>query len=125
MTGYTLASRDDDINLQTHKFGRKRGHKIWVSLWRSPFNDNVFSLHVAKLAQALAECLGAGRHRGMGGSSEPPYSGTSRRLLRQRGIARRKKHGTERQKNNLVTHRSLLTFCLMPCASPNDFGRPR
>ena len=45
---------DDDVYLETHEFGRQRGESIELSLRISPLNDNVFPLHVAKLAQPLA-----------------------------------------------------------------------
>ena len=41
----------------------KRGKAIEFSLCISPLNDNVFPLHVPKLAQTLPECLDAGRPR--------------------------------------------------------------
>ena len=58
---YLPDRRDDDVYLETHKLGRKRALAIAFSLSRSPLNDNVFSLDVAKLAQTLPECLDAGR----------------------------------------------------------------
>ena len=68
-TGCCRTSRDDDVYLETHQLGRERGEAIEFSLCRSPLNDNVFSLHVPKLAQTLPECLDAGRDSGRGGSS--------------------------------------------------------
>ena len=62
-------ARDDNVYFETHEFGRKRGEAIEFSLCRSPLNDNVFPLHVPKLAQTLPECLDAGRGSGRGGSS--------------------------------------------------------
>ena len=50
-------SRDDDVYLETHQLGRKRREAIGFSLCISPLNDNVFPLHVPKLAQTLPECL--------------------------------------------------------------------
>ena len=52
---------DDHIDLETHEFGRKVGKAIGISLRISILNDNVFPLHVAKLAQTLPERLKAGR----------------------------------------------------------------
>ena len=48
------------FDLELHEFGRER-QAIWFSLGISILNDNVFPLHVAKLAQTLPECLDAGR----------------------------------------------------------------
>jgi hypothetical protein len=38
-----------------------------MSLGKSILNDSVLSLHIAKLAQTLSECLDAGQHRGKRG----------------------------------------------------------
>ena len=48
----------------------------------------VFPLHVPQLAQALPECLGAGRHHGQGDSREESYPGDLRWLLRLGGERR-------------------------------------
>ena len=58
-TGRWRTARDDDVHLETHQLGRKRGKAIWFSLCVSLLDDNIFSLHVAKLAQTLSECLDA------------------------------------------------------------------
>ena len=58
------------------------GQAIEFSLCISPLNDNVFPLHVAKLAQTLPECLDAGRVSGKGASTRISYPGDFRRLLR-------------------------------------------
>ena len=56
---------------------------IEFSLRRSPLNDNVFPLHVPKLAQPLAECLDAGRGSGKREhAARISYPGDFRRLLR-------------------------------------------
>ena len=68
-TGCCRTSRDDDVYLETHQLGRERGEAIEFSLRISPLNDNVFPLHVPKLAQTLPECLDAGRDSGRGGST--------------------------------------------------------
>ena len=52
-TGCCRASRDDDVYLETHQFGRKAREPIELALGKSPFNGNVFALDVAKLAQTL------------------------------------------------------------------------
>jgi hypothetical protein len=65
-TGYCWTGRDDDVDFETHQFGHERGDTIGFSLCRSPFNDNVFPLHVPKLAEALTKRLGAGRVRRKG-----------------------------------------------------------
>ena len=44
--------------------GRERGEAIELPLCISILNDNVFPLHVTKLAQTLAKCLPAGRASG-------------------------------------------------------------
>ena len=62
-------TRDDDVYLETHQFGRERGEAIEFPLCISILNDNVFPLHVPKLAQTLPECLDAGRDSGRGGST--------------------------------------------------------
>ena len=48
---------NDDVYLETHQFGCKGGKAIKFSFRISRFNDNVFPLHIAKLAQPLAEGL--------------------------------------------------------------------
>ena len=60
--------RDDDVYLETHQFGREGRKAIEFSLCISRFNDNVFRLHVPKLAQTLPENLRAGRGSGRGDS---------------------------------------------------------
>ena len=60
--------RDDDVYLETHQLGRERREAIEFSLRISPLNDDVFPLHVPKLAQTLPECLDAGVSRGMAAS---------------------------------------------------------
>ena len=47
--------RDNHVYLETYQLSRERGEAIRFSLCRRPFNDNVFSLDVAKLAQAMPE----------------------------------------------------------------------
>ena len=68
-------SRDDDVYLETHEFGRKLRQAIGFSLCRSPLDDNVFPLHVSQLAQTLPECLDAGRDSGRGGTARNPIRG--------------------------------------------------
>jgi hypothetical protein len=63
-TSRTRTTRDDDVYLKTHELGREGGKAIEFSLRKSPLNDNVFSLHVPKLAQILSECLDADRISG-------------------------------------------------------------
>jgi len=53
-TGRASASRNDDVYLETHQFGR---NTILFSI--SPLDENVFPLLIPKLAQTLPECLGA------------------------------------------------------------------
>ena len=64
--GLGPTARDDDVYLETHEFGRERGEAIEFSVGGSPINDDVFPLHITKLAQTLAECLEAGRFSGKG-----------------------------------------------------------
>ena len=52
-TGCCRTSRDDDVDFETNQFGRQVRQPIVFSLGPAPLNDNVFPLHVAKLAQAL------------------------------------------------------------------------
>ena len=59
--GRMIPRRNDDINLEMHQLGRKGGKPIQFSICVSIFNDDVFSLNVAEIAQTLPECLGAGR----------------------------------------------------------------
>ena len=63
---------------------RVRMEATEFSLSRSPLNDNVFPLHVPKIAQTLPECLDAGRENGSGGNleilSEGPSSAAAPRL---------------------------------------------
>ena len=59
-----------------------------MSLRRSPLNDDRLSLHVPQLAQALPECLGAGRHHGQGDSREESDPWDARWLLRVGGERR-------------------------------------
>ena len=56
--------RDDDIHVETHELGREVGQAVEFSLRLSILNDNVFTLHLAKLAQTLPECLAAVRASG-------------------------------------------------------------
>ena len=65
----TRTTRDDDVYLETHELGRERRKAIEFSLCKSPLNDNVFPLHISKLAQTLPECLDAGRDSGKGVTS--------------------------------------------------------
>ena len=46
--------RDDNVYVETHKFGCKRGESINFSLCISPLNYNVFTFDILKLAQTLA-----------------------------------------------------------------------
>jgi len=81
--GCSRTGRNYDIDLQLHKLGRKLGHTIRISFGRSPLNNNIFSLDVPKLAQALEEGLGTLRESKKGGDSEKSYARDFRRLLRQ------------------------------------------
>jgi hypothetical protein len=56
----------------------------------SPLNDNVFTLHVPKLTQSLAECVDTGRR---GQIAKVSYPMDFRWLLRVSGTAKRKEHG--------------------------------
>ena len=59
------------------------GRRSSFSLRISPLNDNVFSLHVPKLAQTLPECLDAGRDSWKGAvTCKISYPGDFRWLLR-------------------------------------------
>jgi putative ABC transport system substrate-binding protein len=64
-----LTARDDDVYLETHELGRECGKAIQFPLGRSPLNDNVFSVHVTKLAQTLLECLAGARVSGRAGTA--------------------------------------------------------
>ena len=66
---YSRTARNDNVYLETHQLGRERALAIAFSLRRPPLNYNVFSLHIPKLAQTLAECLSAGRGSGKRGIS--------------------------------------------------------
>src|SRR5215813_1040409 len=92
------ASRDNDVDLQTDKFSCKRGHTIWFSLWRSPLDHNVFSLHVTKLAQPLPECLGPIRHGREGSTSKVSNPRGPRRLLRL-GCTGKRKHNQHNEQS--------------------------
>ena len=74
--GLLPTSRNDDVYFETHQFGGKRGEAVQFSLCISPLNDNVFPLHVSKLAQTLPECLDAGRRERKGSSIRNPMRGT-------------------------------------------------
>src|SRR6266545_3488109 len=63
-TGWCRTTRDDDIYVEPHEFGREFTQTSWLPLCISILNDNVFALHVTKLAQTLAECLPASRASG-------------------------------------------------------------
>src|SRR5262245_33250489 len=53
---------------ESHEFGRERGETVEFSLRVSILNDDISPLHVAKLAEALPECLDAVRDTGKGGT---------------------------------------------------------
>src|SRR5438093_13466692 len=59
---YCRTTRDDDIHVETHQFGRKVGKPLCFALRISPVNNDVFPFHVAKLAQTLPERLHAVRY---------------------------------------------------------------
>ena len=67
---------DDDIHLETHELGRKRGEAIEFSLCIAILNDNIFPLHVAKLAQPLPQRLDAVRDSGSETAFRYPIRGT-------------------------------------------------
>ncbi len=43
------ATRDDDVDFETHKLRRERGETIEFSLCMSKLDDNILPLHVSKL----------------------------------------------------------------------------
>src|SRR5207245_11176258 len=59
---YRRPTGHDDIYLKTHEFGRKFRKPLGFTLGPSRLNDNVFPLHVPKLAQTLPKCVHASRH---------------------------------------------------------------
>jgi hypothetical protein len=52
-----------------YQFACERALSITIPVGTTPFNDNVFPLHVSKLAQTLPECLVAVHLRGKGAAS--------------------------------------------------------
>src|SRR5215813_14100483 len=60
---------DDHVYLETDQVGSKLGQSVGFSLRRPPINDNVFSLHIAKLAQTVPERLDTGCISGKGGTN--------------------------------------------------------
>jgi hypothetical protein len=68
---------------------RKRGKAIEFPLCVSILNDNVFPLHVPKLAQSLLERVGASSVRGSGRTIEVSYLENFLRLLGLGWIAKR------------------------------------
>ena len=46
--------------LRLHQIGRERGKSIEFPVCKSPLNNNVFPLDIAKFAQTLAQRLDAG-----------------------------------------------------------------
>ena len=55
--------RQDDIDLETHQFGRKLGEPIDLTFRISVFEGDVLSFDVAQLAQSRPNCLGTGGRR--------------------------------------------------------------
>jgi hypothetical protein len=49
--------RDDDVHLQTDQVGREGGVAIILALGPSGLDGDVLTVHIAQLAQALAEGL--------------------------------------------------------------------
>jgi len=49
--------RDDDVHLQTHQVGREGGVAIIFALGPSGLDGDVLTVHIAQLAQGLAEGL--------------------------------------------------------------------
>ena len=81
--GCLRTGRDDDIYLEAHQFVRERWETIQFFLCISRLDDDVFPLHVPKLAQTLAERLAASRDSGRGDGNQESDPGDFRWLLRQ------------------------------------------
>ena len=62
-------TRNDDVYLETHEFGREVTLAFEFPLCRSPLNDDIFALHVTKLAQPVPERLDTSHVRGKGCNS--------------------------------------------------------
>src|SRR5437867_6814717 len=73
---YCRTTRDDDIHVETHQFGRKVGKPLCFALRISPVNNNVFPFHVAKLAQTLPERRHAVQHNCRKRELRNPIRGT-------------------------------------------------
>jgi hypothetical protein len=82
----------------------------------SPLDDNVPSVHVPKLAQAVEKRFVAGRFGGGGGGAETPYDGDLPRLLRRCGKAKRKEQSAKRKTNHLFPHKFSPISCSALCA---------
>ena len=85
------------------------GSAIEFTLCISPLNDNVFPLHVTKLAQPLPECLDTGRDRGSGSTSKISYPRDFRRLLRL-GADRKVASRQQRSSQTTILNSQLILF---------------
>jgi hypothetical protein len=78
---------------------------IQFSLCKPPLNDNVFPLHVPKLAQTLPQGLDASCDSGREGSALVPYPVDFLRLLRPQ-TSRQKDGGQQADKDEDLTNAS-------------------
>jgi hypothetical protein len=78
-----------------HQLGGKARKSVRFAVRMSPLNDDIFPLHVPEFAQALPECLDAGRVNGTRGCSQIPYPWNFLRLLSIGGTAKRKEHSAQ------------------------------
>ena len=62
-----LPTCDNDVYLETHKFGEKVRKPLYFALGHPILNDNVFPLHVTKLAQTLPKPFDSVRDNGRKG----------------------------------------------------------
>src|SRR5262249_7877942 len=99
---------DNDVYLETHKFGEKVRKPLCFSLGHSILNDNVFSLHVPKLAQTLPESLDAVRDNGGRGTDHKSYPRDFLRLLRLSNYSLRQGNNDDQKKHKTSFHKSLL-----------------
>jgi len=75
-----------------------------MSLRKSILNDSVLSLHIAKLAQTLPECLDAGRLTVRRGTSQITNPRDLRWLLRLGERAKRKEHSAKSKDRDFFLH---------------------
>src|SRR5262245_52995757 len=86
---------NDDIEFETDQLIGEIRQRLELSFRISVLDNNVFSFHVAKLMQALLQCLNAPCRVGSRSTYENPYARDLARLLRLNWAAKRKEHSAQ------------------------------